>query len=82
MIFHPVYKTLGKPQTIGKTIVKNLNIYQYLDVIIDNNRIWSEHLETTQPKLLKIIGVLYKTMYFPNNQSLFFFMFLKCFLFE
>ena len=40
-------------------------------VIIDDNLNWSEHIKTFRNKILKTIGVLYKTRYYLNEKSLF-----------
>ena len=45
--------------------------YKYLGVIIYNNLSWAEHIEIAKSKLLKTIGVLYKTRYFLNENSLY-----------
>ena len=46
MLFHPVKTNFWKSITfdvmIGKTIIKNVNSYKYLGVIIDSNINWSE----------------------------------------
>ena len=41
-----------------------------MGVIIDSILNWSEHIETPKTKLLKSIGVLYKTRYYLNEKSL------------
>ena len=41
--------------------------YENLGVIIDNNLSWVEHTEMVKSKLLKAIGVLYKTRYLLNE---------------
>ena len=47
--------------------------YKYLGVIIYNNLSLAEHIEIVKGKLLKTIGVLYKTRYFLNEKSLYLF---------
>ena len=39
---------------------------------MDNNLPWAQHNEMVKGKLLKAIGVLYKTRYFLNENSLYF----------
>ena len=43
--------------------------YKYLEVLIDINLNRTEHIEMVNSKLLKAIGVLYKTRYFLNENS-------------
>ena len=45
--------------------------YKYLGIKIYNNLSWPEHIEIVKNKLLKAIGVLYKTRYFLNENSLY-----------
>ena len=54
-----------------KFIYKKVYNHKYLGVIIDDNLNWSEHIKTLKNKLLKTIGVLYKTRYYLNEKSLF-----------
>ena len=46
--------------------VKN---YKYLGFTIDSNLSFSDHIEAVKTKLLKTIGILYKTRYFLNQNS-------------
>ena len=55
---------------IGKKIINNVICYKYLGVIIDSNLYCTEHVEAIKYKLLRTIGVLYKTRYFLNEKSL------------
>ena len=75
MLFHPIQTTFWKninfDVIIDKTIIKKVYNYKYLGVIIDDNLNWSEHIKTLKNKLLKTIGVLYKTRYYLNEKSLF-----------
>ena len=75
ILFHPgksvFWKNLNFEVKIGKTAVKMVKSYKYLGVIIDNNLNWTEHIEMVKSKLLKAIGVLYKTRYFLNENSLY-----------
>ena len=75
MLFHPVktkwLNNINFDVKIGKTIVKKVDSYKYLGVIIYSNLNWSEHVETIKTKLLKTIGISYKTKYFQNEQSLY-----------
>ena len=75
MLFHPIrttfWKNINFDVIIDKTIIKKVYSYKYLGVIIDDNLNWSEHIETLKNKLLKTIGVLYKTRYYLNEKSLY-----------
>ena len=53
-----------------KPVVKMVKSFKYLGAIIDKNLSWAEHIEIVKSKLLKAIGVLYKTRYFLNKLSL------------
>ena len=75
MLFHPIrttfWKNINFDVIIDKTIIKKVYSYKYLGVIIDDNLNLSEHIETLKNKLLKTIGVLYKTRYYLNEKSLY-----------
>ena len=49
-------------------MIKN---YKYSGVILDNSLNWAEHIEMLKSKLLKAVGVLYKTRYFLNEKPLY-----------
>ena len=51
-----------------KPVVKMVKSFKYLGAIIDKNLSWAEHIEIVKSKLLKAIGVLYKTRYFLNEK--------------
>ena len=55
---------------IGITIIKKVNTYNNLGILVDNNLKWTEYLETMNINLSKTIGVLYKTIYFLNEISM------------
>ena len=54
---------------IGITIIKKVNTYNNLGILVDNNLKWTEYLETMNINLSKTIGVLYKTIYFLREIS-------------
>ena len=76
MLFHSGKKEVWKNTNLGIKIsnssILNVESYKYLGVTIDNNLNLSEHIEAVKAKLLKTIAVLYKTMYFSNQNSLYY----------
>ena len=51
--------------------MKKVDSYMYLGVIIHSKVNSPEHVDTIKTKLLKTIGVVYKTGYFVNEKSLY-----------
>ena len=64
-------KNISFDVKIGKTFVKYVDIYKYLGKVIDSKINWPEHVDAIKTKLLKTIGVVYKTGYFVNEKSLY-----------
>ena len=50
-----------------------VNKYKHLGVTINSNLSWSNHIERLKTKILKTIGILYKTQYCLNQTSLYYF---------
>ena len=42
-----------------------------MEIILDRNLKWSEHIETIKTKLQKTLGILYKTRHFLNEKALY-----------
>ena len=76
MLFHSgkmdIWKKINFDIIIGSSTIKKVNNYKYLGVTIDSNLNWSEHIEALKTKLLKTIGILYKTRYYLNQNSLYY----------
>ena len=76
MLFHSgnteLWKNTNLDINIGKSSVKKVENYKYLGVTIDSNLNWSDHIEVVKIKLLKTVGILYKTRFFLNQNSLYY----------
>ena len=76
MLFHSgkidIWKNINLDIKIGNSTIKKVNNYKYLGVTIDSNLKWSEHIEALKTKLLRTIGILYKTRYYLNQNSLYY----------
>ena len=74
MLFHSgkidIWKNINLDIKIGNSTISKVNNYKYLGVTIDSNLKWSNHIKTLKTKLLKTIGILYKTQYYLNQNSL------------
>ena len=73
MLFHSckteVWKYTNLDIKIGNSSILKVENYKYLGVTIDSNLNWYDHIEAVKTKLLKTIGILYKTRYFLNRNS-------------
>ena len=73
MLFHfckiSVWKNKNLDIKIGNSTISKVNNYKYLGVKTYNNLNWSNHIETLKTKLLKAIGILYKTLYYLIQNS-------------
>ena len=67
-----IWKNKNLDIKIGSSTISNVNSFKYLGVTIDSNLNWSNHIETLKTKLLKTIGILYKTRYYLNQNSLYY----------
>ena len=76
MLFHSgktkVWKNTNLHIKIGNTSILKVENYKYLGFTIDSNLNWSDHIDAVKTKLLKTIGILYKTRYFLNQNSLYY----------
>ena len=76
MLFHSgktkVWKNTSLQIKIGNTSILKVENYKCLGFTIDSNLNWSDHIEAVKTKLLKTIGILYKTRYFLNQNSLYY----------
>ena len=76
MLFHysknNIWKNINLDIKIGNSTISKVNNYKYLGVTIDSSLNWSNNIETLKTKLLKTIGILYKTQYYSNQNSLFY----------
>ena len=76
MLFHSckteVWKYTNLDIKIGNSSILKVENYKYLGVTIDSNLNWYDHIEAVKTKLLKTIGILYKTRHFLNQNSLYY----------
>ena len=55
---------------IGNSIIKRKSSVKFLGVMLDENISWKEHIKTTEKKLAKNIGLLYRAKPYLDEMSL------------
>ena len=55
---------------IGNSIIKRKSSVKFLGVMLDENISWKDHIKTTEKKLAKNSGLLYRTKPYLGERSL------------
>ena len=71
MIFHRSrIKTTSKEIVMQNQIIENTRCTKFLGVIIDDKLKWTNHITYIQNKIAKSIGILYRTRFFLDTNTL------------
>ena len=70
MIFHKSrIKSEGVQITIRNKNIKETNSINFLGIIVDNTLKWHEHIIYIKNKVSWAIGIIYKSKYYANKQT-------------
>ena len=75
LLFYPLSKRQLLPQTFPNPLIKNIQIKtkhvtQFLDVFIDENLFWKQHIDIVSSKISKSIEIFYKSRDVLSKQCL------------
>ena len=74
-IFHKASKRVNLPLVLPKLfinsqVIKRQSSIKFVAILLDENLSWKERLKSTENKIAKIIGLIYKTKPYLNKDSL------------